>query len=62
MPMKVSKRHTTITTNADYELGAKHLYLLDFNESNLPALKSTIESTYPETKVRFAALLYKVFE
>ncbi|GJJ06630.1 hypothetical protein Clacol_000824 [Clathrus columnatus] len=30
--------------------GAKHLYLLDFDGENLPNLKKTIESTYPDVK------------
>ncbi|KAF9481512.1 NAD(P)-binding protein [Pholiota conissans] len=31
--------------------GAKHLYLLDFDPTNLPNLKSTIETKYPDVKV-----------
>ncbi len=31
--------------------GAKHLYLLDFAEDNLPGLKNTIETSYPDVKV-----------
>lgn len=31
--------------------GAKHLYLLDFDGHNLPDLKKSIESTYPDVKV-----------
>lgn len=31
--------------------GAKHLYLLDFDGENLPELKQTIQSTYPDVKV-----------
>ncbi|KAG9316311.1 NAD(P)-binding protein [Chiua virens] len=31
--------------------GARHLYLMDFSPENLPDLKSTIESTYPDVKV-----------
>ncbi|KAF8967868.1 hypothetical protein BDZ97DRAFT_1801656 [Flammula alnicola] len=31
--------------------GAKHLYLLDFDPTNLPDLKSTIEKKYPDVKV-----------
>ncbi|GJE95067.1 SDR family oxidoreductase [Phanerochaete sordida] len=31
--------------------GARHLYLLDFDDTNLPDLKSTIESKYPDVKV-----------
>jgi len=31
--------------------GAKHLYLLDFDPTNLPDLKSTIENKYPDVKV-----------
>ncbi|RDB24804.1 3-oxoacyl-[acyl-carrier-protein] reductase FabG [Hypsizygus marmoreus] len=31
--------------------GAKHLYLIDFDGTNLPNLKSTIETTYPDVKV-----------
>ncbi|KAJ8596610.1 NAD(P)-binding protein [Rhizopogon salebrosus TDB-379] len=31
--------------------GATHLYLLDFSPVNLPELKSTIESSYPDVKV-----------
>ncbi|KAI5123637.1 hypothetical protein M0805_001670 [Coniferiporia weirii] len=31
--------------------GAKHLYLLDFVEDNLPELKQTITTTYPDVKV-----------
>ncbi|KAI0062914.1 sex determination protein tasselseed-2 [Artomyces pyxidatus] len=30
--------------------GAKHLYLLDFSDENLPNLKSTIEQKYPDVK------------
>ncbi|RDX44891.1 NAD(P)-binding protein [Polyporus arcularius HHB13444] len=31
--------------------GARHLYLADFDPTNLPDLKSTIEKTYPDVKV-----------
>lgn len=31
--------------------GAEHLYLLDYDGSNLPDLKSTIEKKYPDVKV-----------
>ncbi|PPQ97380.1 hypothetical protein CVT26_006614 [Gymnopilus dilepis] len=31
--------------------GAKHLYLLDYDPTNLPELKSTIEKKYPDVKV-----------
>jgi NAD(P)-dependent dehydrogenase (short-subunit alcohol dehydrogenase family) len=31
--------------------GAKHLYLIDYDPSNLPELKSTIENKYPGVKV-----------
>ncbi|EKM53923.1 uncharacterized protein PHACADRAFT_257429 [Phanerochaete carnosa HHB-10118-sp] len=31
--------------------GARHLYLLDFDATNLPDLKSTIETKYPDVKV-----------
>ena len=31
--------------------GARHLYLLDFDGTNLPELKATIESKYPDVKV-----------
>ena len=31
-------------------LGAKHLYLLDFDETNLPDLKQAIENKYPDVK------------
>jgi len=31
--------------------GAKHLYLLDFDETNLPNLKETIEKKYPDVTV-----------
>ncbi|TFY70997.1 hypothetical protein EVG20_g2010 [Dentipellis fragilis] len=31
--------------------GARHLYLIDFSGDNLPALKATIEKTYPDVKV-----------
>ena len=31
--------------------GAKHLYLIDFDPTNLPNLKSTIETRYPDVKV-----------
>ena len=38
--------------NAAYSnIGAKHLYLLDFDPTNLPDLKATIESKYPDVKV-----------
>lgn len=33
-------------------VGARHLYLLDFSPENLPDLKSTIERSYPDVKVR----------
>ena len=32
-------------------LGAKHLYLLDFDGKNLPEIQSTIETKYPDVKV-----------
>lgn len=32
--------------------GAKHLYLLDFDETNLPDLKQAIEGKYPDVKAR----------
>ena len=32
-------------------IGAKHLYLVDYDETNLPNLKSTIEGKYPDVKV-----------
>ena len=32
-------------------LGARHLYLLDFDPTNLPDLKSTIQQKYPDVKV-----------
>jgi len=31
--------------------GARHLYLLDYAEENLPNLKETIEKKYPDVKV-----------
>ncbi|KAJ7178416.1 hypothetical protein C8R43DRAFT_457759 [Mycena crocata] len=31
--------------------GAKHLYLIDFDSTNLPDLKSTVEKLYPDVKV-----------
>ena len=31
--------------------GAKHLYLLDFDKTNLPELKATIEKKYPDVRV-----------
>ncbi|KAF8894947.1 hypothetical protein CPB84DRAFT_1825889 [Gymnopilus junonius] len=31
--------------------GAKHLYLLDYDPTNLPELKTTIEKKYPDVKV-----------
>ncbi|KAG6918712.1 hypothetical protein DXG01_012197 [Tephrocybe rancida] len=31
---------------------AKHLYLIDFDPSNLPELKETIEKLYPDVKVK----------
>ncbi|KAK0470008.1 uncharacterized protein EV420DRAFT_1662801 [Desarmillaria tabescens] len=31
--------------------GAKHLYLIDFDPTNLPNLKETIENKYPDVKV-----------
>ncbi|KAF8875296.1 hypothetical protein BD779DRAFT_1629887 [Infundibulicybe gibba] len=31
--------------------GAAHLYLIDYDPTNLPNLKSTIETTYPDVKV-----------
>ncbi|KAF9051230.1 sex determination protein tasselseed-2 [Hymenopellis radicata] len=31
--------------------GAKHLYLVDFDPTNLPELKQTIETAYPDVKV-----------
>ena len=33
-------------------VGARHLYLLDFSSENLPELKSTIQHSYPDVKVR----------
>ncbi len=35
----------------DVPPGARHLYLADFDPTNLPDLKSTIEKTYPDVKV-----------
>ena len=32
--------------------GATHLYLLDFVPDNLPELKETIQTKYPDVKVR----------
>jgi hypothetical protein len=32
-------------------IGAKHLYLIDYAAENLPNLKSTIETTYPDVRV-----------
>lgn len=32
-------------------VGAKHLYLLDFSGENLPELKKTIATSYPDVKV-----------
>lgn len=37
--------------------GAKHLYLLDFDPTNLPELKSTIEKKYPDVKVGIQPLI-----
>lgn len=31
--------------------GARHLYLTDYDPTNLPDLKSTIDNTYPDVKV-----------
>lgn len=36
-------------------IGAKHLYLIDFDGTNLPNLKETIEKKYPDVKVRITA-------
>lgn len=33
------------------DIGAAHLYLIDFDPTNLPNLKSTIEERYPDVKV-----------
>jgi hypothetical protein len=32
--------------------GARHLYLLDYDESNLQELKKSIQTAYPDVKVR----------
>lgn len=32
-------------------VGAKHLYLLDYDPANLPNLKEAIEQRYPDVKV-----------
>jgi hypothetical protein len=32
-------------------VGAKHLYLLDYDPTNLPNLRETIEQRYPDVKV-----------
>ena len=32
-------------------IGARALYLLDFDGTNLPELKNTIEKSYPDVKV-----------
>ena len=32
-------------------IGAAHLYLIDFDPTNLPNLKSTMEEKYPDVKV-----------
>ncbi len=34
-----------------YSLGARHLYLMDYVGENLPNLKESIESKYPDVKV-----------
>lgn len=31
--------------------GAKHIYVVDFDPTNLPNLKETIEKAYPDVKV-----------
>lgn len=33
--------------------GARHLYLIDLSEENLPDLESTIEHSYPDVKVTY---------
>lgn len=32
-------------------IGAKHLYLMDFNAENLPALKAELEKRFNQTKI-----------
>lgn len=49
----IQQRATQLTFNDD-DLGAKHLYLLDYDPTNLPELKSTIEKKYPDVKVHLS--------
>jgi hypothetical protein len=43
-----------------FRTGARHLYLLDFDGSNLPELRKTIISQYPDVKVLYLSLSIKV--
>lgn len=33
-------------------IGARHLYLSDYDTANLPDLRATIEKAYPDVKAR----------
>jgi hypothetical protein len=43
-----------------FRTGARHLYLLDFDGSNLPELRKTIISQYPDVKVLCLSLSFTV--
>lgn len=49
---KVGTSSTPAHSSLTPASGAKHLYLIDYDPTNLPDLKSTIEKTYPDVKVR----------
>lgn len=40
--------------------GAKHLYVIDYAAENLPNLKSTIETKYPNVKVSANLFLLRI--
>ncbi|KAG5635994.1 hypothetical protein H0H81_009444 [Sphagnurus paluster] len=47
---RIKKIHRATAIRFAHE-GAKHLYLIDFDPTNLPNLQSTIEKLYPDVKV-----------
>ncbi|KAG6849997.1 hypothetical protein H0H93_002787 [Arthromyces matolae] len=52
LPMKVQSVHCTGVKNGLIPIaGARHLYLLDFDPTNLQELKETIKTRYPDVKV-----------
>lgn len=56
---KVSVCHARLVQALTPSLGARHLYLSDYDPTNLPDLKATIEKAYPDVKVRLTPLVVR---